>query len=63
MDAPPNEVASQSETFSKLVAKQRVNQIVKGMALAATTAKSFLLTGRLYWLLSRIHILSPFSPI
>ncbi len=31
------EVASRSETFSKLVAKQRVKQMIQGMAHAATT--------------------------
>lgn len=38
MNAPPNEVASQSETFSKRVAKQRVNQMIERIAQAATTA-------------------------
>ena len=38
MNAPPNEVASQSETFSKRVAKPRVKQLFERMALAATTA-------------------------
>ena len=32
------EVASQSETFSKRVAKQRVNQMIERLAHAATTA-------------------------
>ncbi len=38
MNAPPNEVASQSQTFSKRVAKQHVNQLLERLALAATTA-------------------------
>ena len=46
------EVASQSQTFPKrALEKQRVKQLIKWMAQAATTAECFLLTGRLYWLL------------
>ncbi len=54
------EVASQSEMFSKRVLENRVNQLIAWMAQVATTAKCFLLTGRLYWLLGvdRIRVFS-----
>jgi hypothetical protein len=55
-NAPPIEVASQSEPFANPVAKPRLNQSLEWMAQSATIAKSFLLTGRLYWLLGRVYL-------
>ena len=48
------EVASQSQTFSKRELKTTSQRYLTGWPQAATTAESFLLTGRLYWLLSEL---------
>ena len=45
------EVASQSLTFSKRELKTTSQRHLTGWPQAATAAESFLLTGRLYWLL------------
>jgi hypothetical protein len=51
------EVASQSETFPKRALQKLVKQLIEWMAQAATTAQSFLLTGRLYWLFGAAALL------
>lgn len=52
MNAPPKgSCESVSNVREAWVGKQRVKLLIEWMALAATTAQCFLLTGRLYWLL------------